>query len=338
MKRPHLPPRRRSLLVLGSMIGLSALGPWVRAAQVAEGRLLRIGVIKFTSNAALNAAEKGFETALSHAGFREGIDLIYDRQDALGSMERAETIGQQFVSERVDLVHSMSTPGTQGVMRSVKQTPLVFSAVSDPVGAGIVPHQSSPGSKTRTHVTGVSHVWPVALQLEIYTRFVPKARVWGTIYNPAEPNSRSHVSRMREAMIKRGLTLIEVQVSHNQEVEPAMQSLVGRVQAIALAADNTAMTRLESIARVCDRHKIALFGGDHSSMGRGPVAAYGIDYTQIGYQAGKKAALVLMGVDVGDIPWGPVDKVSLVIDRQAARRQGVKIPQDMRQRAERILN
>jgi putative tryptophan/tyrosine transport system substrate-binding protein len=337
MKGQDLSSTRRALIGRAAACCAAGLAPWSLAAQVPEARVVRIGVVKISSHAVLDAAEKGFETALANAGFKEGTHVVYDRQDAQGSLARAEAIGQQFVADKVDLVHSMSTLATLGVLKSVSQIPVVFSAVADPVGAGIVPRNSTPGSKTGTNVTGVNHLWPVALQLEIFTRLAPEARRWGAIYNPEEPNAAIHVRLLREAMLKRGLTLIVVTVSQSSEVDQALQALAGKVQAMALAADNTTAVRVESIARFCDRQKIALFGGDSSSIGRGAVAAYGMDYTQLGYQAGKKAALILMGVPAGDIPWGPADKLTLGIDRRAARRQGVTIPPEMLRMAERVL-
>ena len=130
---------------------------------------------------------------------------------------------------------------------------------------------------------------------------------------------------------------MDVTSSTSKEVAQAAASLVGKVQAITITSDNTAVTDLESIVAVCHKHKIALFAGDVDSVPRGAVAAYGLDYYLVGYSAGKKAALILKGVKPGDIPWGPVEKFSLVINEKAARAQGVTISPAMLKKADKVL-
>jgi putative ABC transport system substrate-binding protein len=294
-------------------------------------------VTKIVSHAALDADEKGFEAALASAGFKEGVNIRYDRQNAQGDPAKAAAIAQKFVDDKVDLIHSIATPTTQAVLKLNARIPVVFSSITDPVSAGIVPPDSAAGKKTGTTVTGVSDLWPVLLQMETYAKFVPKAKRWGTIFNPAEVNSVTHVKAMRAAAKTLGLELLEVNVSSRSEVEQAARSLVGKVEVITITSDNTTVAAIDQIAKVCDAHKIALFAGDVDSVPRGAIAAYGMDYFLVGYSAGKKAALVLKGVKPGDIPWGPVEKFSLVINQKAARAQGVSIPPAILKKADKVL-
>ncbi|MDZ4124641.1 MAG: ABC transporter substrate-binding protein, partial [Hydrogenophaga sp.] len=146
----------------------------------------RIGVTKIVSHAALDADERGFEAGLAGAGFKEGVNVTFLRRNAHGDMARAEAIARELVQAKVDLIHTIATPTSQAVMRTGSSIPMVFSAVTDQVRAGLVPRNSAPGQKTGTHVTGLSDLWPVQLQLETYAKVVPQAKVWGTIYNPQE--------------------------------------------------------------------------------------------------------------------------------------------------------
>lgn len=314
---------------------------WVGAsldAHAADAKVWRIGVTKIVAHAALDATEKGFEAGLASAGFREGVNIAFDRQNAQGDMARADAIARQFRNDGVHLVHAIATPTAQAVLKVVGDTPVVFSAVTDPVDARIVPADSAPGRKTGTNVTGVSDAWPVQLQMETYARMVPQARAWGTIYNPAEANSVSHVGAMRQAATRLGLKLVEVHAANGGEVAAAAQSLVGRVQAIAITADNTSVAHFEAIAAVCNQNKIALFAGDVDSVPRGAIAAYGMDYYLIGYSAGKKAALILKGTKPGEIPWGLMEKFSLVVNRKAAALQGVTLAPAVMQKADKVLD
>lgn len=320
-------------LVAGVLFGIGLLAP--AAAQ--DRKAVRVGVAKIVSHAALDADEKGFEAALASAGFKEGVNITYDRQNALGDPAKASAIAQKFSDDKVDLIHSIATPTTQAMLKVHARVPVVFSSITDPVGAAIVPRDSAAGKKTGTNVTGVSDQWPVLLQMETYAKFVPTAKRWGTIFNPSEANSVTHVKAMREAAKVLRLELLEVTVANGSEVERATQSLVGKVDVINITSDNTTVANFDVIARVCNANKIALFAGDVDSVPRGAIAAYGMDYFLVGYSAGKKAALVLKGVKPGDIPWGPVEKFSLVINQQAARAQGVNIPPALLKKADKVL-
>ena len=337
--RPCMLPARRltaSVCAAAALALLAALTP--SSAVASGGKVWRIGMTKIVAHAALDADERGFVDALAAAGFREGVNVVYDRRNAEGDPAKAAAIAEAFGGGGVDLIHAIATPTAQAAVKAARGTPVVFSAVTDPVAAGIVPKGSAPGHKTGNNVTGVSDKWPVRLQMETYARVVPKARAWGTIYNPAEANSVSHVAEMREAARALGLQLIEVHATRAADVAGAAKSLVGRVQAIAITADNTSVAHFEDIARVCNEHRIALFAGDVDSVPKGAIAAYGMDYYLIGYAAGKKAALILKGVKPGDVPWGLMEKFSLVINRRAAELQGVTLGPELLAKADKVVD
>jgi putative ABC transport system substrate-binding protein len=302
-----------------------------------DKKMIRIGVTQIVSHVALNADQKGFENALSSSGFKEGVNVIYNRQNAQGDMSKANAIAQKFMDEKVDLIHAISTPTTQAVVKINRDIPVVFSSITDPISAGIVPKDSAPGKKSGTNVTGVSDRWPVVRQMEMYAKFVPKAKKWGTIYNAQEANSVVHIKEMREATKKMGLELVEVTITNRSEVARAVNSLVGKVQAIVISSDNTAISDFETIVKVCNKNKIALFAGDVDSVPKGAIAAYGLDYFLVGYSAGKKAVQVLKGMKPGEIPWGPMEKFSLVINAKAAKIQGVTISPDILKKADKVL-
>ncbi|MDP3179012.1 MAG: ABC transporter substrate-binding protein [Spirochaetaceae bacterium] len=299
--------------------------------------MYRIGVVKVVSHSALDLDERGFEAALADAGLLEGVNVEYIRRDAEGDLSQAAAIAEELRQEQVYLIHGIATPTTQALVRSCKRVPIVFSAVTDPVGAGIVPKGSAQGKATGTNVTGVSDPWPVYLQLELYRKIVPDAKIWGTIYNPAEENSAMHVNLMRTAAKSMKIELVEAKVSSAAEVEGAVRDLADKVQAINITSDNTSFSMLDSIVAICNERKIPLFSGDIDGAAMGAIAAYGLDYFQVGYAAGQKAVQVIRGAKVGTIAWGPVGKYSLHINKQAAEAQGVKIPTTILRIADKIL-
>jgi putative tryptophan/tyrosine transport system substrate-binding protein len=300
-------------------------------------KMVRIGVITNTSIKALETAQKGFVEALAGAGFKEGVNVMYDRQNSGGDPEKALAIARTFRDDKVDLIHSLGTAATLAVLKVNPNLPVIFSAVTDPVGAGVVPKDGAPGKPAGTNVTGISDRWPVQLQMETYARIVPHAKKWGTIFNPAEPNSAVNIKAIRESATKLGLELVEVAVASSSEVRPAAASLVGRVQAIYIAVDSTVAADIQAIEEVSGKARIAFFTGTAASISRGALAAFGVDYFLVGYAAGKKASLVLKGVDPGSIPWALPDNFGLIINQKAANSLGIKVPADVLKIADQVM-
>ena len=300
-------------------------------------RTVRIGVIRPAPVPVLDVNQQGFEAALAGAGFKAGVNVSYDIQTTGGDPHRAQAIVQKFIEDKVDLVHSMGTAPTLAAMKAGARVPVVFSAVSDPVGAGIVPEGSKPGQVTGTQLTGVSDRWPIGLQLETYARLVPQARTWGTLYNPTEAGSTLQARQLREAAARLGLQLVEVPVGSTGEVRQAAIDLASRVQAIFVISDATVSADILAIQEAGDRHRIPNFTGVVSGVRRGALTAFGVDYFLAGYAAGKKAALVLRGVNPGQIPWSLAEHFGLVLNQKAAKALGIVLPVDMLRIADNVI-
>jgi len=299
--------------------------------------LIKIGVIQTQSSPDFAADQKGFEKALADGGFREGARVIYDRRDAKGDKKIARDIAERFLREKVALIHAVATPASQAVAMVVQTIPVVFSSVTNPVASNIVPSKSLPGSNSGTNVTGVSDRWPVFRQLQMYSRFFPKAKRWGTLYNPGDIQSLPYIEELREATKRLDMELIEGTLSNRSEAASVVYRLASRIQVLTLPFDTTVLHALDIIVKVCNEKKIPLFGGDVRSVVKGAMAAYGFDYFQIGYAAGKKAVRILNGEPPGTIPWEVGDRLMLVVNEKAARAQGAIISPSILKQADKII-
>ncbi len=300
-------------------------------------KIIRIGVTQTISYPDFDTDANGFEKALAEAGLKEGIHVMYDRQNAWGDMNHAHRISQRFLNAKVDLIHSIATPSSQAAVRTIQHIPIVFSSVTDPIGSELIPKTSTLGTKTETNVTGISDRWPVFLQFEMYTKFFSKAKKWGTIYNPGDPRSTPYIKEMREAAKKLGVELIETTLFSHGETLRATQSLAGKVQAIHITFDAMAISSFDTIVKVCNEKKIPLFGGDLRCVSRGAMAAYGWDYFQIGHAAGRKAVQILRGEKPGDLPWEQGEKLLLMINENAAKTQGAIIYPELLKKADKVI-
>jgi putative ABC transport system substrate-binding protein len=243
-------------------------------------------------------------------------------QNAQGEQPNCMIIARKFEDDGVDLIHAISTPVAQAQAKISKSIPIVFSSVTDPVATGIIPHEGATG----TNITGVSDRWPVALQQKLYMEMAPRAKRWGTIYNPGDANVGTHIAIMKKTVEEMGGKFVEATVSTSAEVLQAAQSLVGRVDAIHISSDNTVVSGYEALVKVCNENRIPLFAGDRDSVPRGAIAAYALDYFQVGYSAGKKAARILKGEKPGEVPAGAADGYSLWVNVQHAKEQGLDLP------------
>jgi len=311
-------------LLVVAMIAVALIIPGAALAKT-----FKIGVTVIVSHPALEADQQGFEKAIADAGLK----AEYDYQNAQGDMANATTIAQKFKNDDLDLVHAIATPTSQAAVKVIKNKPIVYSSVTDPVDAGLVKTMGPSG----TNVTGISDAWPIERQIELYHQMLPSAKKWGTVYNAGDANSVKSIGWTRDAMKKFGLELVEVTISNSAEVYTGAQTLVGRVDAIYITSDNIVVSALDSVVKVANNKKIPLFGGDTTTVEKGMIAAYGLNYFQVGYSAGKKAVLILKGQDPGTVPSGLTENLSLWLNLKAAKDQNVTVSEKYVKMAEKVF-
>jgi putative ABC transport system substrate-binding protein len=294
-----------------------------------EAKVYRIGISQILTHPALDATRQGVIDGMTEAGYIEGEDVEYDYQCSEGDMSLVATIAQQFVLDKVDAIVSIATPDSQASVSAAKDSdiPVIFSAITDPVGAGLVVDWESHPDE---NVTGVSDMISVADDVELIQRIVPGIQTLGTIYNAGESNSVFLTEKLLEACDAAGIDVIEETVSTSADILTAANALVGEVDAIWIGTDNTVVSGLEAVIGVCEDNQIPLFASDDPSIERGCIAAWGFDYYDIGVQTGKMLARVLeAGGDATDIEVEKGEIIFLSVNTAAAERMGVTIPQDL---------
>ncbi len=295
----------------------------------APGKVYKIGITQIVTHPALDATVTGFIQALAQAGYVEGKNVTFDKENAQGDMANATAIAQKFASEKLDLILSVATPTSQAVAKATTTIPIVFAAVTDPVAAGLVKNANAPEG----NVTGASDMLPVQPHLDLIKQLVPNVKTIGLLYNAGETNSVTLVEKEKKAAAAMGLKVVEATAASSSEVLAAAQSLVGRVDAISVLTDNTVVSALDSVIKVCQDNKIPLIAGDIDSVKAGAVAAYAFDYTDHGKQAGQIAVQVLQGTPISKIPVQYAQNLQLAINLSAATAMGVTIPDALKAKA-----
>jgi putative tryptophan/tyrosine transport system substrate-binding protein len=312
--------------------GLLLVVAWTTAALGTES--YRISVSQFVEHPALDAVLKGFQDYLAE----EGIAATYAVHNAQANMATAGQIGTQIMGEQPDLILAIATPTAQAVAQAFKKaphmktTPFLFTAITDPLEAGLVNNLKHPGGNT----TGVSDRLPLDEHLGMVLRFYPNLKKLGVLYNAGEANSKTTVQGMRAIGKARGFEVIDATVSKSSDVYQATKSLVGRVDAVFVPTDNTVVSALESAVKVCTEAKLALFCADVDSVKRGAVAAMGFDYYKHGRQTGAMAKRIFEGARPGDMPVETQKELELHLNLVSARQMGVTVPPALVEQADKI--
>lgn len=295
-----------------------------------------VGILQLVSHPALNLDYQGFVDQMKEEGFIDGKTVKFDFQNAQGDLNMTKTIADKFVADKVDAILAITTPSSQAAAQATKGTgiPVVFIAVSDPVKAGLI---KAVGEPTGTNITGVASNDPVAQQMDLIEEMVPNMKRLGVMYNPGEDNSVRNVNLIKEYVAGKGWEVIEGTVSSSSEVQMAAQSLAGRVDAVFMPQDNTVMSAVQSVIKVCRDNKIPFFTGDTESVKAGAVATIGNDEYDCGRQGAELVARVLRGEDVGSIPPEEIRKRTLLINKKAADAIGLEIPQSLLNRADDVI-
>lgn len=280
-----------------------------------------IGITQIVEHPSLNAIREGMLEELAKQGFKEGINLTVIFESAHGNPILATQIAQKFASLPLNVVIPISTPSAQAIVHQIKKTPVVFAAITDPLGAKIVSSLDAPGS----HVTGVIDRLPLADQLNFMKTCIPHLKTLGVVYNPGEANSVAMVEALKSLAKKKNIIIFTATVSKSSEIQMAAHSLVNRVNSIFVGNDNTVVSALESLVKICLEAKKPLFVSDPNSVNRGALAAYAYDQSQMGRQVGIMVARILKGEDVTDIPVEYAKDLKFFLNHKTAEKLSVTL-------------
>jgi putative ABC transport system substrate-binding protein len=323
------------------------MGHWTkRAAVVAAGlsaslafpaalmaQNVTVAVTAIVEHPALDACRDGVKDALAAAGYEEGKNLTFLYETAQGNPATAAQIARKFIGEAPDVIVPISTPSAQAVVAGTKDIAVVFTAVTDPLGAKLVSNMDKPGG----NVTGMSDLSPIAKHLDLIKEITPGAKKIGVPYNPGEANSVTLLKLLQEHAGAKGMEIVEAPATKSADVLQAAQSLVGKADAIYIPTDNTIVSALEAVIKVGVDSKLPVFAGDTDSVPRGAIAALGFNYYDVGRQTGQIVVRILKGEKPGDIPVQGVEIMELFVNPAMAEKMGVKIPDTVVARAKEVV-
>lgn len=291
-----------------------------------------IATTAIVEHPALDAVRDGIKQALNDNGY-SGENLKFTYESAQGKPDIAAQIARKMVGDAPDIIVAIATPSAQAAVTASSSIPVVFSAVTDPLAAKLIPRLKKPGG----NVTGLSDMANLKEHLELIRAFIPDLKSLGIPYNPGETNSVSMLASIKIEAAKMGIKIVEATAPRSSDVMIATKQLVGKVDAIYCPIDNTIISAVESVVKVGIDAQIPVFAGDTDTVARGAVAAVGYDYFDLGRQTGEIVVRILKGEKPGSIDVKMAKGTNLFVNPKMAAMMGIKVPADVLARATKIV-
>lgn len=303
----------------------AAAPPAASAAPAARplGKRWRIQQVAYTESVMVEDAARGFRDGLQQAGLAEDRDFTLRTLCAQGDMA---TLGSLFDSAQTagtDLYLVFSTPTLQTALQEVRDTPVVFTVVADPllVGAGRSNAEHVP------NMTGVSTQGPYRELVEVLRTHFPKIKRVGTVFCPAEVNSVANKDLFIQEAVRGGLTVETVPANHAGELPDAALSLCSRqLDAVVQILDNLCVAGFPTIARAADQARLPVFTCLATAVQQGAVLVVARDYYDAGYETARQAVRVMRGASPAQIPFAPPTKSQILVNLKNAQQLRLTIP------------
>jgi len=314
----------KKIMIILIMVSLVAPMVFSGGTQEAGDKPFKVGISKIVAHPALDALEQGIQETILEAY----PDTVFDLQNANGEMSTASSIAQKFKSERVDVAVGIATPTAIALAQAIDNVPVIFSAVTDPVDAGLI----TSTTKGEGNITGVSDMTPVREQIELLLSLTDVTTI-GHVYTNSEANAVRLAEIAEEVCADLGIGFIGSGVTNSSEVKQAAQAIAGKVDAFYVSTDNTVVSAISALIDVAEKGGIPIVSADTTSAENGGVLiAWGFDYYKMGRATGRMVVEILGGADPEATPTlfmtDPSD-IDLLIDTENAAALGIEIPADL---------
>ena len=319
--------KKMLLLSVAAMMSMTLLAGCNSAGS---DDVVEIGISQFVEHPALDSAREGFIDALKDAGYEDGKNIKIDIQNAQADMPTTQTIAQNFVSKDKDLILAIATPSAQAAYNATKDIPVLITAVTDPVQAGLAKSLESSGN----NVTGTSDATPMEQQFELIKKLTPNAKKIGMPYTTSEANSEVQVAQAKSLASKFGFEIVTAGVTNVNEIPQVLQKLINdKVDAIYVPTDNVLVSASAVVSAKCLENKIPFYGSEKGQVEAGALATEGLDYYQLGYQTGEIAVQILKGKKPSELPITTLKETELVVNMVTAAKLGISIPDSITKNA-----
>ena len=279
-------------LAVTALMGLAACGGKTEDNK-ADGKTYKVGIVQFVDDASLNQIEAAIEAELDAKAAELGVTFDYTLFNGQGDATTLNQIGAELVGKGVDLIVPIATPAVKIMQSATEDTeiPIVFSAVSDPVGSGIVDALDAPGGR----ITGTSDALNTKGLLDLMLAQNPDTKTVGLLYSKSEDSSKQPIEDAKAYLESKGIRCVEKTGTTTDEITSAVDALIAeKVDAVFTPTDNTVMTAELAIYEKFLNAKIPQYCGADSFALNGAFVGYGVDYTALGKMTADMVVQVLV--------------------------------------------
>ncbi len=248
-----------------------------------EGTVYKVGIVKYVDDASLDQIESAIQAELDAKGQELGVTFDYADYTKNGQADSTtlNQIASDLVADNVDVIIPIATPAALIMQTATEenQIPVVFSAVSDPVSAGLVESLDAPGS----NVTGTSDALNVEAIIDLMLAANPDLKKLGLLYDQGQDSSKSAIASAEDYCQEKGIEVVEKTGTTNDEIALAADALIAAdVDAVFTPTDNTVMTAELAIYEKFVDAKIPHSAGADSFALNGAFCGYGVNYVTLG--------------------------------------------------------
>lgn len=311
------------LILAAGILLLADLDKRVGATRVNHD-VKKIAYVTFVNAPTLDRLEQGIYDGFGQFGWNKGEEYTIDAFNAQGDISMLNTMVSTLINGDYDLIFTSCTPAIQALSLKIKDTPLVFTAVTDALAAGL----GTSDTEHQANVAGISDLSPFKEMVESLRKLMPEAKVLGTLYNPAEVNSVFCRDRLKEEAEKQGFELLSVPANNQGDVPDAAISLVSnQIDAVCQVVDNLTSSGFPSVIKAANSANIPYFSFDLPQVGKGAVMVQTRDYYETGVNSVSLAMDILGGKSPADIPFGHGKVVAIDMDEAVAAKYGIEFPE-----------
>lgn len=276
---------------------------------------INVGILQFMEHVSLTEAKDGFIAELEESG----IEVVFEVMNAQGDQSNLQSMSEQ-LTDNNDLTLAIATPAAQSLALADSENPVLFTAVTDAVDAGLVESNEVPGR----NLTGTSDMVPIEEQTSLLLSLIDNPQKIGIAYNSSEPNSKIQADLAAAAFEAAGIEVIIATVTTSNDVQTTITSLARDVDGIYLPTDNTMAATMATIGEIAAEYKIPVVAGATGMVDDGGLATYGINYTDLGRQTARIALRILQdGENPADIAVETSDNLELVVNEEMAETLGI---------------
>ncbi|MGO3211851.1 MAG: ABC transporter substrate binding protein [Ruoffia tabacinasalis] len=304
-----------------ALVSLLALGTIAApmSAEAQDQEEINVGVLQFVEHESLDQNYQGFIDGLEEAGYVEGENLTLNYLNASGDTANLQSMSEN-VTNSSDYIFAIATPAAQAIANVEQKKPVLFSSVSDPVGAGLVENLEEP----EANITGTTDAGPIEDQVALLQAVVPDAERVGIIYNSGEANSMSEAEKATAALEAAGIEVVEATVTSTNDISQVMSGLVNDdVDAVFTVTDNTIASAMTLVGDLALEAGLPIIGGSKDMALANGLTTYGLDYYELGKQT---AGMLVEIIESGEIiPVESADTLELVVNEENAETLGLDL-------------